>query len=129
MPSLTIQGHRGIFSKKRKSLCRNNDFVIPKAGIPPGKSDASGQNRSLLQHQGVRPDAARCVRFPRWNSSFSCTNEIYIITLFPFFFFVIFIAKGLAELIYDRGGAMQGQAVFMFHGSAARPNSPENGGN
>ena len=30
---------------------------------------ASGRNTSLLQHQIFRPDAARCVRFSRWNSS------------------------------------------------------------
>ena len=32
---------------------------------------ASGRDTSLLQHQGFRPDAARCVRFPRWNTSLS----------------------------------------------------------
>ena len=36
---------------------------------------ASGRNTSLLQHQLFRSDAARCVRFSRWNSSF---RPIYI---------------------------------------------------
>ena len=31
---------------------------------------ASGRDTSSLQHQVFRPDAARCVRFPQWNSSF-----------------------------------------------------------
>ena len=48
------------------------------AGIPPGKSDVSGgigpRHISLLQHQVFRPDAARCVRFSRWNSSLSYTR-------------------------------------------------------
>ena len=39
---------------------------------------ASGRGPALLQHQGFRPDAARCVRFPRWNSSFSFSFRVCI---------------------------------------------------
>ena len=52
-----------------KRIYKPSPLYLSKAGIPPGKSDASGRDPALLQHQGFRPDAARCVRFPRWNSS------------------------------------------------------------
>ena len=45
---------------------------------------ASGRNTSLLQHQGFRPDAARCVRFSRWNSSF----RVSLITIHKYVHFI-----------------------------------------
>ena len=37
---------------------------------------ASGRDTSLLQHQVFRPDAARCVRFSRWNPSYRRGSRI-----------------------------------------------------
>ena len=57
-------------------VARANFGLSSIAGIPPGKSDASGRDTSSLQHQVFRPDAARCVRFSRWNSSLYWTPVI-----------------------------------------------------
>ena len=47
-----------------------------------GNRAASGRNTSLLQHQVFRSDAARCVRFSRWNSSFRlCIGSTFEVTV------------------------------------------------